>query len=507
MKPTWKLRVGIEIHARILVRTKLFSGASTNFAKGHGFPNSQVALFDAGIPGTLPVLNRECVHQAIRTGIALNGQINGRSVFERKHYFYGDSPLGFQITQQRAPIVSNGSIIVRTPATSLGRTLHNVRIERIQLEQDTGRTIYGGMSKTDLAPRGTELLDLNRAGVGLMEIVSAPDIEDPEVAGAFVATVRDILKQIGTCDGNMEDGSLRADVNISIYANASSSPRIEVKNLNSIKSVIKAVEYEYTRLLSAMESNTNEMKDETRSFDESTGRTSLIRQKESAFDYRFFPEPDLPVLVVTSEMINQLKSTLPELPESALLRLTSEPVSLLETDALVLLGDKHALKLFDESMLLAPPTISPQVIAKFICNEIVGCLSKSNLRLCDTEISADVVVELLHLIEENQISGTTSKKVLQILIQDNFMKQPLEIIKLRNWFQINNRDDLLILCSDTLDKLESSKKGRKMISDFKDGKKNVFEFFVGQAMQLSKGLANPRSLREVMEEIIKTRKG
>lgn len=527
----WVLKVGIEIHARILAKSKLFSRACADFARGHGFPNSQVALFDAGMPGTLPSLNEHCVDQAIRTAVALNGSVNLRSVFERKHYFYGDSPLGFQITQQRAPIVTGGAVtvVLKDPPSQPAKKKKSkglaspkkvvVGIDRIQLEQDTGRTIEGGGSKTELASSGTTLVDLNRAGLGLMEIVSRPDIPSAACAAAYVRTVRDLLQHIGTCDGSMEDGSLRADINVSVSdeSGKQKSPRIEIKNLNSLRSVERAVEFERDRLISALKAGEPLGQSETRTFDVASGETVLIRRKETAVDYRFFPEPDLPALVIDQERIQRVVATMPELFDETLARLMAEPHALSEADALVLLGEPGAVGLFDSMVKHVKSSQSEteevgeqhgathKAVANLICNELLGAVAQlpaeeddgagPGLAMLDAEKVAPLLVELLDLLRGEKISSGIGKRVLAELLEKNFEDRPAEIAEKNAWFQINDEVVLESICKQVIDEAKSSKKGKKMIEQYMGGKEQLLEYFLGQAMGKTKGLGNPQLLR------------
>ena len=533
----WELQVGIEIHARILAQTKLFSRSSAAFTKGHGYPNSQVALFDAGMPGALPSLNAACVDQAIRTALALNGRVNTRSVFERKHYFYGDSPLGFQITQQRAPIVSGGAVTVVVKGTAKGKKTAGdvekivVGIDRIQLEQDTGRTIEGGGSKTELASSGTTLLDLNRAGLGLMEIVSSPDIKSAAAAAAFVRTVRDLLQHIGTCDGSMEEGSLRADINVSVASGdgAIRSPRIEVKNLNSLRSVERAVAFERDRLVAALEAGEPLNHNETRTFDAASGETLLLRRKETAVDYRFFPEPDLPALFIDDERIQRIVRTMPELFDDTLKRLMAPPHDLAEMDALVLLGEPGAVRLFDSMTAALNPeqhtgadgscedadevAIPHKAIANLICNELIATVSQAptiestdgttaSVAMLDLDKAVPCLVELLQLLQSERLSSGIGKRVLAEMLKNDFNAGADNIAEANGWYQINDDKVLSQVCVQVLDEAQGSKKGKKTIAQYLGGKEQLLEYFLGQAMGKTKGLGNPQILREKLRHAL-----
>ncbi|GBG32049.1 Glutamyl-tRNAGln amidotransferase subunit B, mitochondrial [Hondaea fermentalgiana] len=561
---SWRVKVGIEIHARVLARSKLFSGASTSFAHDLANPNEQVALFDAGLPGTLPRVNAACVDQAIRTGIALRGTVHPTSIFERKHYFYGDSPLGFQITQQRHPIVSGGALHVvlkdnskeeeaarankrkmeekqrkknekkakkkknakaaqqaekedaaatqasvdaddgnaadNTTASIEYRSLPQctVRITRIQLEQDTGRML-------PTLDGQKQLLDLNRAGTGVMEIVTEPDMESPQEAAEFVQTMQTLLRTVGTCDGNMEDGSLRADVNVSVHAPGINSHRVEVKNLNSIRAVSRAVEVEALRLVTEYRDvepddlPTMARPAETRAFDALEGVSRVLRSKEGAADYRFFPDPDLPPLVIAEERISNLALTMPPLPEEILARLQGPELALSQDDALVLFHEPGGVAYFDQVCveLNKIPEVSkdgPSQAANWICSVLLG-LGEMSLR---ETLHPAFVAGVVDMVAKEEISRLTAKKLLSESVGDLAAVDPRPIVEANAWFQINDDAVLRELAASVLGQLAATPKGRKLISDFHGGKDALKGSFIGQVMRASGQRANPRLLEPIV---------
>lgn len=538
-------------------------GASNKFLQGHGYPNSQVALFDAGIPGTLPRLNEVCVSNAIRTGIALQGTINQRSVFERKHYFYGDSPLGFQITQQRAPLVTDGILSIDmdsfrsndavnssregksskkkqrkqkstnsqldSPCSTIpfsfstkNNGLKSVSISRIQIEQDTGRSLDGGGSKAHLAPEGYTLVDLNRAGVGLMEIVSEPDMETPEQTGAYVETLQAMLRHIGTSDGNMEEGSLRADINVSISKDLGSegfveSPRVEIKNLNSVRHIIKAVYYECERLVQVYEEDPNSFLhqsmryNETRSFDPSSGQTCFMRRKEGATDYRFFPEPDLPILRITDKQLDSIRNTMPELFHESLERLMAQPNNLKKEDAIVLLKEKGGLQFYDRIVEHLPMNAqykdkSRILAANFLVNELLGILGKHGLTLEHNRcLSPKQIADIVSMLQSETISYKTGKRLLENILEcedEVHAASPVDIVEKNCWQQVSHEGTLVSVSEEVLSFLETSKKGRSMLEKYFNGQEKLFGFFFGQAMERLNGLAHPIKLRKAMQKAL-----
>mmetsp|Transcript_16122 Transcript_16122/g.31151 ORF Transcript_16122/g.31151 Transcript_16122/m.31151 type:complete len:555 (+) Transcript_16122:698-2362(+) len=536
----WRIKVGIEIHARVLAKSKLFSGSSTSFAHDQINPNDQVALFDAGVPGTLPQVNAACVDQAIRTGLALKGQIHAFSVFERKHYFYGDSPLGFQITQQRQPVVSGGELHVYVKDTSdedaaaqqaqaqkkskkkskkakksssddtkasVGPELiipasseRIVRITRIQLEQDTGRML-------PTLDGGKQLLDLNRAGTGVMEIVTEPDMESPAEAAEFVRTIQTLLRTVGTCDGNMEDGSLRADVNVSVHAPGINSHRVEVKNLNSIRAVSRAVEYEASRLAEIYKDvepddiPTPARTAETRAFDALEGISRQLRDKEGAADYRFFPDPDLPPLVVEQSRIDEIERTMPPLPEAILSRLRGPGLELPEDDALVLFHTIGAIPYFDAvcealQSLPKPPVGGPSQASSWICSVLMGY---DTLALHET-LHPQFLAHIVQMTAEEEISRLTAKKLISDNIGNLEARDPRSIVEANGLYQINDEGALRELSMKVIDQIAATPKGKKLVKDFLGGKDALLGSFMGQVMRASDQRANARLLEPLVRD-------
>jgi len=496
----------MEIHARIKATSKLLSGSSTAFVHGAVRPNSQVALFDASIPGQLPRINQACVEQAIRTGIALNGDIQRTSVFERKHYFYGDSPFGFQVTQQRRPIVVGGFLKMAHATCegkmeSSGRTnnqdFRKVCITRIQLEQDTGRTSpvsgHGAM----------HLLDLNRAGIGMMEIVTEPDIPNAKDAGTFVKTIQRLLRAIGTCDGNMEDGSFRVDVNVSIHNDTVNSQRVEVKNLNSIRAVVSAVDFEASRLRREFEkSGEFPLEAETRAFDTSKGESRSMRNKEGSMDYRFFPEPDLPVLKVTKHQVDSVRISMKDLPGQVLRLLTSETFAVGEKDALNLLDLPDGVAFFKATVAAlreVNPKVSPREAANWIINVLVAEISEQNIQ---QSVLPEYLANLISMVEKDQISRLTAKALLGATIGNLTLRSPEEQVEQKNAWQMNDIQKIEAICNEVLRDAKASKKGKRLLMLYLQGKESVFGYFIGQAMQKSGNRANAKILDQVMKNSI-----
>ena len=375
----WETIIGLEVHAQIISKSKLFSGASTNFGSE---PNTQVSLVDAAMPGMLPVINKDCVEQAIKTGLGLNAKINKRSVFDRKNYFYPDLPQGYQISQFTQPIVGEGSIEIDLKDGSSKK----IGITRLHLEQDAGKSVH------DIEPTKS-YIDLNRSGVALMEIVSEPDIRSAEEAQEYVKKLRSILRYIGTCDGNMEEGSLRCDVNISVRKKGDElGTRAEIKNVNSIKSIGQAIDYEFERQTEIINSG-GKVDQETRLFDEKKGETRSMRSKEEAHDYRYFPDPDLPPLEFSDDWIDEIKKNLPELPDVKKENLIDE-YKISSYDASILVSDKNNVEFFDK-IISENKKRNPKNVANWIIGELFALLNKNNLEIKDSPIKTENLGELI----------------------------------------------------------------------------------------------------------------
>jgi len=472
----WETVIGLEIHAQIISKSKLFSGASTNFGSE---PNTQVSLVDAAMPGMLPVINKDCVKQAIKTGLGLNAQINKRSVFDRKNYFYPDLPQGYQISQFTQPIVGKGSIEIDLKDGSSKK----IGITRLHLEQDAGKSVH------DLEPNKT-YIDLNRSGIGLMEIVSEPDIRSAEEAQEYVKKLRSILRYIGTCDGNMEEGSLRCDVNISVRKKGEElGTRSEIKNVNSIKSIGQAVDYEFKRQIEIINSG-GKIDQETRLFDEKKGETRSMRIKEEAYDYRYFPDPDLPPLEIKDDWINQIKKNLPELPDVKKEKLIKEH-KISSYEAAILVSDKNNVEFFDK-IINENKKRNPKNIANWIIGDLFSLLNKNNLEIKNSPVKAEDLGELIDLIEDSTISGKIAKNVFEEMFKTK--KKAKDIIEKKGLKQITNIDEIETI----IDKVLNNNKDK--VEEYKSGKEKLFGYFVGQVMQETEGTANPGIVNEILKK-------
>ena len=472
----WETIIGLEVHAQIISKSKLFSGASTNFGSD---PNTQVSLVDAAMPGMLPVINRDCVEQAIKTGLGLNAQINKRSIFDRKNYFYPDLPQGYQISQFTQPIVGSGTIKIDLK----DGTLKKIGITRLHLEQDAGKSIH------DIEP-SKSYIDLNRSGVALMEIVSEPDIRSAEEAQEYVKKLRSILRYIGTCDGNMEEGSLRCDVNISVRKKGEElGTRAEIKNVNSIKSIGQAIDYEFKRQTEIINSG-GKIDQETRLFDEKKGETRSMRSKEEAHDYRYFPDPDLPPLEIEDEWIDKIKKNLPELPDVKKENLINQ-YKISSYDASILVSDKSNAEFFDK-IINENTKRNPKNIANWIIGELFALLNKNNLEIKDSPVKAEDLGELIDYIEDQTISGKIAKNVFEEMFKTK--KNAKEIIQKKGLKQITDTDEIESL----IDKVLNNNKDK--VDEYKSGKEKLFGYFVGQVMQETKGTANPTAVNEILKK-------
>ena len=472
----WETIIGLEVHAQIISKSKLFSGASTDFGSD---PNTQVSLVDAAMPGMLPVINRDCVEQAIKTGLGLNAQINKRSIFDRKNYFYPDLPQGYQISQFTQPIVGSGTIQIDLK----DGTLKKIGITRLHLEQDAGKSIH------DIEP-SKSYIDLNRSGIALMEIVSEPDIRSAEEAQEYVKKLRSILRYIGTCDGNMEEGSLRCDVNISVRKKGEElGTRAEIKNVNSIKSIGQAIDYEFKRQTEIINSG-GKIDQETRLFDEKKGETRSMRSKEEAHDYRYFPDPDLPPLEIEDEWIDKIKKNLPELPDVKKENLINQ-YKISSYDASILVSDKNNAEFFDK-IINENTKRNPKNIANWIIGELFALLNKNNLEIKDSPIKAEDLGELIDYIEDETISGKIAKNVFEEMFKTK--KNAKEIIQIKGLKQITDTHEIESL----IDKVLNNNKDK--VDEYKSGKEKLFGYFVGQVMQETKGTANPAAFNEILKK-------
>ena len=472
----WEVVIGMEVHAQVTSNAKLFSGASTEFG---GEPNSHVSLVDAAMPGMLPVINEQCVKQAIRTGLGLNAQINLRSVFDRKNYFYPDLPQGYQISQYKSPIVGEGEVTVELEG---GRTA-TIGIERLHLEQDAGKSLH------DQSPT-MSFVDLNRSGVALMEIVSKPDIRDAEQAKAYVTKVRSILRYLGTCDGDMEKGSLRADVNVSVRKPGGPlGTRCEIKNMNSINFIGQAIEYEARRQIEIIEEG-GAIDQETRLFDPNKGETRSMRSKEEAHDYRYFPDPDLLPLEFTDAYVAELKADLPELPDEKKTRFTAE-FSLSPYDASVLVAERESAEFFETVLAkLANQARDGKLAANWVINELFGRLNKEGVAIGASPVSAAQLGGIVDLIGEGTISGKIAKDLFEIVWQEG--GEPRAIVETRGMKQVTDLSAIEKVVDEIIaanpDKVAQAK-----------AKPQALGWFVGQVMKSSGGKANPQAVNDLLK--------
>jgi aspartyl-tRNA(Asn)/glutamyl-tRNA(Gln) amidotransferase subunit B len=466
----WELIVGMEVHAQVTSQAKLFSGASTAFG---GAPNSHVSLVDAAMPGMLPVINRECVRQAVRTGLGLKARINLKSVFDRKNYFYPDLPQGYQISQYKSPVVGEGEVVVDMPD---GETV-TVGIERLHLEQDAGKLLH------DQHPTGS-LVDLNRSGVALMEIVSKPDLRSAEEAKAYVAKLRAILRYLGTCDGDMEKGNLRADVNVSVRKpGAPLGTRCEIKNVNSIRFIGQAIEHEARRQIEVIEDGRT-IEQETRLFDPDRGETRSMRTKEEAHDYRYFPDPDLLPLELAADEVEELKRSLPELPDEKRARFIRN-YGLSAYDADVLVAERETADFFEA----VGNGRDAKIAANWVINELFGRLNRQGKEIASSPVSAAQLGAVLDLLGEGTISGKIAKEIFEIVWNEG--GDPRAIVEARGMQQVTNTAAIEQVVDDIVaanpDKVAQAKSKPALIG-----------WFVGQAMKASAGKANPQVVNDLL---------
>jgi aspartyl-tRNA(Asn)/glutamyl-tRNA(Gln) amidotransferase subunit B len=477
----WEVVIGLEVHAQVTSNAKLFSGAATEFGAE---PNTQVSLVDAAMPGMLPVLNQECVRQAVRTGMALEAQINPWSRFDRKNYFYADLPQGYQISQLYHPIVGEGAIEVDLE----GGAKKTIGVERIHIEQDAGKLMH------DQHP-SFSYVDLNRSGIALMEIVSKPDMRSPEEAGAYVRKLRSILRYVGSCDGNMEQGSMRADVNVSVRkAGEEFGTRTETKNVNSVRFIMATIEYEANRQVDVLESG-GTIVQETRLFDPDKGETRSLRSKEDAHDYRYFPDPDLLPLELSEDFLAECRASLPELPDAKRARYESE-LGLSAYNAAVLTSEVETARWFEE--LLAATGKSGAEIGKaasnWVISDLFGALNRLGKDITDSPVSPQQGAELLSLVADGTLSGTLAKQVFEIMLETG--ADPAKIVEERGLKQTSDTGaiDAVIaqILADNADK----------VAQYKGGKEQLFGFFVGQTMKAMQGKANPGVVNQLLKKAL-----
>ena len=472
-KGKWEVVIGLEVHAQVTSNSKLFSGSSTKFGAE---PNTQVSLVDSAFPGMLPVINEYCVQQAIKTGLGLNAKINSYSVFDRKNYFYADLPQGYQISQFKYPIVGEGTVILDMPNGQ-----KEVGIERLHLEQDAGKSIH------DMDPQNT-LVDLNRSGVALMEIVSKPDLRTPDEVSTYIKKLRSIMRYLGTCDGNMQEGSLRADVNVSVRIKGSEKlgTRCEIKNVNSIKFMQMAINYEANRQVDLIEEGKT-INQETRLFDIKKNETRSMRSKEDAHDYRYFPDPDLLPLEVTDDFIKKLKADIPELPDDKKKRFIDK-FKLSPYEATILVSDIDTSKYFEE--IIANSDI--KLATNWITGELFAVLNDKNLEISDSPISAKNLSKLINLIKDGTISGKIAKTIFELMMDGD--KDPQKIVEEKGLKQESDPKAIEAL----IDKVITD--NPEKVKEYKSGKEKLFGFFVGQAMKVSSGKANPQLINDILKK-------
>ncbi len=470
----WEMVIGLEVHAQVISNAKLFSGAATAFGAA---PNAQVSVVDAAMPGMLPVINEYCVEQAVRTGLGLKAQINMVSVFDRKNYFYADLPQGYQISQYTQPIVGKGEILLDLA----DGTTRAVGITRLHLEQDAGKSLH------DQSPNET-YVDLNRSGVALMEIVSEPDMRSPEEAAAYLKKLRAILRYLGTCDGNMEEGSMRCDVNISMRRKGETKfgTRAEIKNVNSIRFVQQAIEYEAQRQVEVLESG-GVINQETRLWDTGKGVTRSMRSKEDAHDYRYFPDPDLLPLALDPAMIERVKKTLPELPDEKKARFLSD-YSLKPYDASVLVAEKASADFFEK----VAKGRDGKLAANWVTGELFGALNKLGKSIEESPVSAEALGGLVELISNQTISGRIAKDVFEEMLKTG--KAASAIVEEKGLKQVTDTGAIEKAIDDIL------AKNADKVAEYKAGKDKLFGFFVGQVMKGTGGKANPAMLNDLLKK-------
>ena len=471
----WEVVIGLEVHAQITSNAKLFSGASTAFGSE---PNTNVSLIDAAMPGMLPVPNAECVKQAVRTGLAIDAQIHRWSRFDRKNYFYADLPQGYQISQLYHPIVGEGSLTVETDE---GEKV--IGVERIHIEQDAGKLMH------DQHPT-MSYVDLNRCGVALMEIVSKPDMRSPAEAGAYMKKLRAILRYVGSCDGNMEQGSMRADVNVSVRKpGAEFGTRTETKNVNSVRFIQQVVEYEARRQVDVIEDG-GTIVQETRLFDPDKGVTRSMRSKEDAHDYRYFPDPDLLPLVLTEEFVEECKASLPELPDAKRTRYV-EALGITPYNAYVITADVETARWF-EALLAAGA--DPKAGANWLTSELFGALNRLGKDIGDSPVSPAQAAQLLGLVADGTLSGSLAKQVFEIMLETG--DDPAKIVEEKGLKQTSDTGAIEAAIAGIL------AANADKVAEYKGGKEALFGFFVGQTMKAMQGKANPQVVNELLKKAL-----
>ena len=472
----WEVVIGLEVHAQITSNAKLFSSSSTKFGSN---PNSQVSFVDAAMPGMLPVINKYCVEQAVKTGLGLKATINNFSKFDRKNYFYADLPQGYQISQFKFPIVGEGQIVLDMP---YGTKIAG--IERLHLEQDAGKSLH------DQDP-SSSFVDLNRSGIALMEIVGKPDLRSPDEVAQYVKKLRSIMRYLNTCDGNMDEGSLRADVNVSVRKVGSSDlgTRCEIKNVNSIKFMQQAIEYEAKRQIEIIEEG-GTIDQQTRLFDTKKIETRSMRSKEDAHDYRYFPDPDLLPLVLEQSFVDKIKNSLPEMPDEKKIRLMND-FDLSSYDASIVVSDRDISQYYEE----VAKDSDYKLAANWMIVELFGVLNKEGKEIKDSPVSAKNLSKLINLIKNNTISGKIAKTVFEEMVKNN--EDPEKIVNEKGMKQQSDPEELKKIIDTIL------KNNQDKVEQYKAGKDKLFGFFVGEAMKNTQGKGNPKLINDILKEQLK----
>ena len=471
----WEVVLGLEVHAQISASSKLFSSSSTAYGAE---PNSQVNLVDAGMPGALPVINKECIKQAIITGLGLNAKINLKSIFDRKNYFYPDLPQGYQISQFEYPIVGNGFINIETEEGT-----KKIGITRLHLEQDAGKSLHD-------QDFDNSFIDLNRSGCALMEIVSEPDLRSPADASEYVKKLRSILRYVGSCDGNMEKGNMRADVNVSVREFGSElGTRCEIKNVNSIKFIQQAIEYEAKRQVEILESG-GKIQQQTRLFDSQNCETRAMRSKEESHDYRYFPDPDLPPLLIDSQLVEELSKSLPELPDKKKERFIKE-FGIKNYDAEILVTEKFIADFFEELI----PNRDPKLVLSWLTGELFSYLNKRNLNIVNSGISVNKLGSLIDLIQNGTLSNRMAKEIFEEYLDSD--KSAIDLVNEKGMTQVSDDKEIDLMIDKVLEE------NPKMLEQYNSGKEKLFGFFVGQVMKISDGKANPQMVNNLLSKKLK----
>ncbi|MDY1008436.1 MULTISPECIES: Asp-tRNA(Asn)/Glu-tRNA(Gln) amidotransferase subunit GatB [unclassified Sphingomonas] len=475
----WEVVIGLEVHAQVTSNAKLFSGAATAFGAE---PNTQVSLVDAAMPGMLPVPNRECIRQAVRTGMAIEAQINKWSRFDRKNYFYADLPQGYQISQLYHPIVGEGAIDISLDEKNPDAAGKRIGVERIHVEQDAGKLMH------DQHPTQS-YVDLNRSGVALMEIVSKPDLASPAETGAYLRKLRSILRYVGSCDGNMEEGSMRADVNVSVRKPGDElGTRTETKNVNSVRFVMAVVEQEARRQVEVLEAG-GKIVQETRLYDPDRNETRSMRSKEDAHDYRYFPDPDLLPLVLDDAFLEECRASLPELPDAK--RARYEALGITAYQATVLTAEVEAARWFDA---LLDAGVKPAAAANWTTSELFGALNRTGRDIANSPVSPSQAAELLGLIADGTLSGSLAKQVFEVMLETG--DGAAKVVEDRGLKQTSDTGAIEKVIAEVM------AANADKVADYRGGKDKLFGFFVGQTMKAMGGKANPAVVNEVLKSAL-----